>query len=638
MAINMELLKGPMDRVVNLIRNYDAILWAGSGLSLYAGYPSGMKLCQLILDSAESEEDKNFLQQFKNSLMDISNEFSQIYSRDKLIEIIKNQFDTEPKCKLKTHIQISKIPQINTIITTNYDHLFEIVYGENMTVCTGTNFKKSVKGKVDLYKIHGDTSEPSSVIITSKDYSQFYEKLNTVLWNKIKSTLAEKPVIFIGYSVEDKNIQDIFEKLLRQVDFSNKEFFIVTPTLQEHKLRNLNNICKTTHIPLTGDEFIEYIEKEIRQNIVIDAVAKKISIDEAYKICRENGITPTITNKPNGASTRAIVDKIELTPETFFKQIFSTTTRGFTLTSNPGNVKEISNFINDCDCKEIIVPAEDAIIFRDISGINIPENQMIDGKLPDVVKLEKQEIVEKLTLVLGEHNIKVIIRGFWGNVKSRCTVELSCINMIVQKNRNIINLDFSFRYPHTVNDAISDLTKLQLWTNGNDMVFRNMEDKIVFELKSISINNKIKELLLFINENISLYKKISNIEKHLNNSFVLKEELKTDDIRHISLISASTSLQTIEYTNTHTINKGILTLDQLELYKDKIKVTIEYPNVLPEDCFELFGIYICLGKRKETILNPFITNIAEAEKMIINHESVNFKIASKTNEAIREFI
>jgi hypothetical protein len=201
--LKLRNLEKPLARIVSTIRKNDAILWAGSGLSLYAGYPCGKKLSRIILESAESDKDKEILKVYINSLMDISNEFSQIYSRDKLIEIIKKNFDVAPSTEPTTHCYISKIPQINTIITTNYDHLFEMAYENRVTVCTGTVFKKTIKGMVDLYKIHGDTTDPDSIIITSKDYAQFYDKLDTVLWNKIKGLLAEKSVIFVGYSLED---------------------------------------------------------------------------------------------------------------------------------------------------------------------------------------------------------------------------------------------------------------------------------------------------------------------------------------------------------------------------------------------------------------------------------------------------
>jgi hypothetical protein len=70
---------------------------------LYAGYPSGRDLCNIILKSAESEEHKKILEASVNSLMDISNEFSQLYSRDKLIEIIKKFFDVNPICEPTIH-------------------------------------------------------------------------------------------------------------------------------------------------------------------------------------------------------------------------------------------------------------------------------------------------------------------------------------------------------------------------------------------------------------------------------------------------------------------------------------------------------------------------------------------------------
>ena len=33
-----------IERLISLIRNKEIVLWAGSGLSLYAGYPSGTEI------------------------------------------------------------------------------------------------------------------------------------------------------------------------------------------------------------------------------------------------------------------------------------------------------------------------------------------------------------------------------------------------------------------------------------------------------------------------------------------------------------------------------------------------------------------------------------------------------------------
>ena len=107
-----------------------------------------------------------------------------------------------------------------------------------------------------------------------------------MIWNKLKVILAEHSVLFIGYSLEDKNIEDIFEKVLSQVDTSKSEFFIAVPTLAEHKLRHFNTICKTTHLPIDGETLLSLIEKSIRENIVLDkyAIEKVLSVFEPVEV------------------------------------------------------------------------------------------------------------------------------------------------------------------------------------------------------------------------------------------------------------------------------------------------------------------------------------------------------------------
>ena len=258
-----------MERLITLIRNKGIILWAGSGLSLYAGYPSGTEFCDIICNAAKSESDKAILARHKSVLMNIAEEFEQLYSRDELIGLVSAYFDKAPSVKPYAHYLCTQIPQIDTIITTNYDHLFEYAYGDNLCTVVGTQYKASDKKPVTLYKIHGDSSDSASVVLTSKDYAKFYEGLNSLIWNKLKVILAEHSVLFIGYSLEDKNIEDIFEKVLSQVDTSESEFFIAVPTLAEHKLRHFNTICKTTHIPIDGETLSSLDKGKQKTNSII---------------------------------------------------------------------------------------------------------------------------------------------------------------------------------------------------------------------------------------------------------------------------------------------------------------------------------------------------------------------------------
>lgn len=170
-----------MERLITLIRNKEVVLWAGSGFSLYAGYPSGATLCDIICDAAKSENDREILSRQKATLMNIAMEFEQLYSRDELIGLVSTYFDKAPTVNPHAHYLCTQIPQIDTIITTNYDHLFEYAYGDKLSTIVGTQYKAPDKKSVTLYKIHGDSSDSASVVLTSKDYAKFYEGLNSLI-------------------------------------------------------------------------------------------------------------------------------------------------------------------------------------------------------------------------------------------------------------------------------------------------------------------------------------------------------------------------------------------------------------------------------------------------------------------------
>ncbi|MEA4813617.1 MAG: SIR2 family protein [Oscillospiraceae bacterium] len=653
MATKAELnsLKEPLNRIIGHIRNYDAILWAGSGLSIYAGYPNSETLCKKIIESAETEKAKDILKKRENSLMELSKEFSQIYKSEKLVEILKSNFDVPPSVEPITHKLIAKIPQINTIITTNYDHLFEIAYGDNITVCVGTSFNKTERNKIDLYKIHGDTSQPDSIVITTKDYVQFYEKQNTILWGKLKWILTEKFVIFIGYSLEDENIQDIFENIISQIGSKDKELFIVTPELLDYKLAYLNKICKTTHIPLSGEEFIEYIESEIRRNIVLDAAAKKISFDEAYKICWDHGITLKTRNEPNGPISKLVVESIGLSPEVLFNSSFLPFGRGLNISSNPATYEAMQNFFNDCDCRELVIPAEDAVLFQDINGIYIPETHKINGRFPDVVKLEKKEIVERLNLIFEENNALncvVHIRAFWGNIKCKMTIEFNSIIISIQLlNNKIENISLSYRYPHSVDNAIADLKRLRTWADGADMVFQTNTKQTIFDLKGVKKkdnegkNENTDELGGFINGNIILYDNLKKIELDLNDTFIIDKEITQSDLDNIARAEASLAPQILPCTYVIAVNSDNLTKKQFKFYSDNpqyLRATVEEDQIIPEDYIELLGKKMVLGRRKVTLVQPYIKNSNEVLDAIENGQSITIEVASKTNKAILEYL
>ena len=249
----------------------EVVLWVGAGLSLYAGLPSGVQLREILykgLTPLEKEEVGE-----ESDLSHLADEICTLKgNRNYIIQTLKNTF-TRDFLSTETHKIISQIPHFRNIITTNYDSLFESVYGSGkLNVIFSDNHTPYIDAKkVNLFKIHGDLSNPDSIIITESDYNNFFSKdteQNTI-WSVIKGIIATKSILFIGYGLEDTNIQVIFNKIRNKIGENGKECYFVAPNISTTKSIKLDK-AKIHSISLTGEklfeELIEYLKKNIKKS------------------------------------------------------------------------------------------------------------------------------------------------------------------------------------------------------------------------------------------------------------------------------------------------------------------------------------------------------------------------------------
>ncbi len=104
---------------------------------------------------------------------------------------------------------------IGSIITTNYDLLLETCFSDGSFVSYIGQKEllfSTVYEIAEMYKIHGCCTKPETIVINSKDYQNFADK-SVYLSAKILTLFLERTIIFLGYSITDKNIRTILQDI-----------------------------------------------------------------------------------------------------------------------------------------------------------------------------------------------------------------------------------------------------------------------------------------------------------------------------------------------------------------------------------------------------------------------------------------
>lgn len=108
---------------------------------------------------------------------------------------------------------------IGSVITTNYDGLIEDVFGFEPLV--GNDILLS-NPYGSVYKIHGCHTDPSKVIITEDDYSQFHDKYELIR-AQLLSIFIHNPIIFMGYGIGDENIKTLLKTIFTYVEPNSED-------------------------------------------------------------------------------------------------------------------------------------------------------------------------------------------------------------------------------------------------------------------------------------------------------------------------------------------------------------------------------------------------------------------------------
>jgi hypothetical protein len=204
--------------------------------------------------------------------------------RIKLLEKIRYRFQMIKSFRelyenaTRFHRELSTIPFINTIVTTNWDTYFEdetkaipFVYSED------TSFWETPYRKV--LKIHGSITNYGSMVITEDDYKECTDKLHSNLIGSIlKTLLSTKTILFIGYSFSDSDFVSIYNFIRKELKKFSRGSYIVTLSREnDDKFREIG----LTSICTDANYFVACIKEKLveKENMMSD---KHLYAGEAF--------------------------------------------------------------------------------------------------------------------------------------------------------------------------------------------------------------------------------------------------------------------------------------------------------------------------------------------------------------------
>ena len=151
--------------------------------------------------------------------------------------------------------------KISAIITTNYDLFLEKnIFPEDFKVFVHQNelFSSDSYNIAEIYKIHGSVSDANSIVITTNDYEKFNQTRKLII-AKMLILFAESPIVFLGYSFTDENIQSIITEFLSclttsELEHIDEHFVFISYKKDECNLLEIKRTITTKeniNIPIT---------------------------------------------------------------------------------------------------------------------------------------------------------------------------------------------------------------------------------------------------------------------------------------------------------------------------------------------------------------------------------------------------
>ena len=226
-------------------------LFLGAGACISSGGPTGSQLANRLKDAFRLERD------LRDDLREVASVVERRFSRRELVAAIVN--DLKPLEPDGALLALARVDW-RAIFTTNYDQLVEQAYkrvGKDLSIVR-SNFDYTVDydpRATPLFKVHGCITQDTShghrapMVLTYRDYDSA-TKFRETLFERLQVELATGPLLFIGHSIQDQDVEFILTEAIRCIQRSGGqgEVFAVFKDIDEERAgiwidRGLRGVC-----------------------------------------------------------------------------------------------------------------------------------------------------------------------------------------------------------------------------------------------------------------------------------------------------------------------------------------------------------------------------------------------------------
>ena len=300
------------------LRPEEFMFFLGAGFSKEIGLPGGQELAEFLAKKYGEEKAQGELDDVIASLLGKGVE------RNEICEAIKEEFNKRELPRNEYNFLgiffriidqvVQKLERENSlrqviIATTNWDKTLTNFFGEEkvLSIYSGNQVSKSrdmAGRRILVYHLHGSIEDCDSMILTKEEKSRVGG--DTPLWHSFTADVDKHRVIFIGYSMADEDILNIYIKSRKGATIKEKDYIIVNDEGSKRRIEGMlaeNGLDRIASVVIMDSfEFLKELAKSI--GLVVEEV--KVELDTEKKMMeklKEKGSVIVVGPRLSGLTT-----------------------------------------------------------------------------------------------------------------------------------------------------------------------------------------------------------------------------------------------------------------------------------------------------------------------------------------------